>query len=165
MCLFILVILHQSPARDAQQGMGVHGSYISTPWTTAYPVPANVSIREAAAGLVQGLTALTIMTEAYPVKSGDVVFVHTIAGGLGLLLTQYAKSLGAKVVGTTSTKEKAEEAKKNGADCVILYKSEDTVQRVLEFTNGEGVDVIYDGVGKDTYVHARFRVKVLIVRG
>jgi len=88
--------------------------------------------------------------EAYKVKKGDTILVHTIAGGVGLLFAQIGQYLGATVIGTTSTPEKAELARKNGADHVILYRTEDTVQRVLEFTNGEGVDVIFDGVGKDT---------------
>lgn len=90
------------------------------------------------------------MTEAYDVKKGDYVFVHTVAGGLGLIFAQIAKHRGAIVIGTTSTQEKADIAKKHGADHVILYPTENTVERVLEVTNGEGVHVIYDGVGKDT---------------
>lgn len=92
------------------------------------------------------------MNEAYQVKKGDTVFIHTIAGGFGLIATQYAKYKGATVIGTTSRDEKAKLAKEYGADHVILYTKEDTVQRVLELTNGVGVDVVFDGVGKDTYV-------------
>jgi len=130
--------------------LGVHASYISVPWTTVYPVPASVPVCTAAASLIQGLTAITAFTDSYPVKANDTVFIHTISGGLGLLLAQYAHSIGATVIGTTSSKAKAEEAKKHGADHVIIYKEEDTVKRVLEITNGEGVNVIIDGVGKDT---------------
>lgn len=90
------------------------------------------------------------MTEAYYVKKGDIILVHTVAGGLGLLFTAYAKHRGATVIGTTSSLEKAEVAKSYGADHVILYKKENTVQRVLEITNGEGVHAVFDGVGKDT---------------
>jgi NADPH2:quinone reductase len=90
------------------------------------------------------------MEEAYTVRKGDIILVHTVAGGLGLLFAQLIKARGATVIGTTSTKEKAELAKANGADHVILYKDEDTVQRVLELTNGVGVDAVFDGVGKDT---------------
>lgn len=97
-----------------------------------------------------GLTAFTFMTEAYDVKKGDYVFIHTVAGGLGLIFAQIAKHRGAIVIGTTSTQEKADLAKKHGADYVILYPTENTVERVLEITNGEGVHVIYDGVGKDS---------------
>ena len=91
------------------------------------------------------------MNEAYDVKKGDIIFVHTVAGGLGLLFTAYAKSRGATVIGTTSTEEKAALAKSYGADHVILYTKEDFVQRVNEITNGEGVHAVFDGVGKDTY--------------
>lgn len=94
------------------------------------------------------------MTESYNVKKGDYVFIHTIAGGLGLLFSQIAKHRGAIVIGTTSTQEKAEIAKAHGADHVILYPVENTVDRVLEITNGKGVHVVYDGVGKDTFVFA-----------
>jgi len=99
---------------------------------------------------LQGLTVVTFVEEAYKVKKGDTILVHTIAGGVGLLFAQLGRYLGATVIGTTSTPEKAELAKKNGADHVILYRTEDTVQRILELTDGEGVDVIFDGVGKDT---------------
>ena len=85
-------------------------------------------------------------------QKGDTILVHTVAGGLGLLFAQLIKARGATVIGTTSTPEKAEIAKAYGADHVILYKQEDTVQRVLELTNGEGVHAIFDGVGKDTCV-------------
>ncbi len=95
------------------------------------------------------MTAVTFTTEAYDVQPGDYVLVHTVAGGLGLWLTQVLKHLGAIVIGTTSTEEKAAVAKTHGADHVILYKDEDVVARVLELTNGEGVHAIYDGVGKD----------------
>ena len=90
------------------------------------------------------------MTEAYNVQKGDVLLIHTVAGGLGLLFTQYAKSRGATIIGTTSTEEKAALAKSFGADHVILYPKENTVERVLELTNGEGVHAVFDGVGKDS---------------
>ena len=96
------------------------------------------------------------MNEAYDVKKGDTVFIHTIAGGFGLIAAQYAKFKGARVIGTTSTDTKAGLAKAHGADHVILYTKEDTVQRVLEITDGAGVDVVFDGVGKDTYVEFVF---------
>ena len=117
-----------------------------------YALPDNISTREGAAGLLQGLTALTFVTEAYKVKKGDSILVHTVAGGVGSLFAQLARRVGATVIGTTSTFEKAKFAKENGVDHVILYTQEDTVARVLELTNGEGVDAIFDGVGKTTYV-------------
>ena len=85
-------------------------------------------------------------------KKGDTILVHTVAGGLGLLFAQLGRHVGATVIGTTSTQAKADLAKANGADHVILYPVEDTVKRVLELTNNEGVDAVFDGVGKDTYV-------------
>ncbi|TEB38776.1 NAD(P)-binding protein [Coprinellus micaceus] len=118
---------------------GSHATYISVSWKHVFVVPEGVSTRVAAAALLQGLTVATFTEEAYKVKKGDIILVHTVAGGL------------ATVIGTTSTPEKAELAKAHGADYVILYKSEDTVKRVLEITNGQGVDAIFDGVGKDTF--------------
>jgi len=115
-----------------------------------YLIPDSISTLTAVSALVQGLTAVSFMEEAYNVQKGDIILIHTVAGGLGLLMTQLAKSRGATVIGTTSTPEKAALAKANGADHVILYKNEDTVARVLEITNGEGVHAVFDGVGKDT---------------
>ena len=111
-----------------------------------------MSPRVGAASLVQGLTALTFASEAYDVRQGDRVLVHTVAGGLGLWLAQVCKRRGAVVIGTTSTAEKAAVARAHGADHVILYRDEDVAARVLEITGGEGVHAIFDGVGKDTYV-------------
>ena len=135
-----------------QFGSGVHAEYVSVPWNSVYPVPDTVSTRVAAAALIHGATAVTFMEEAYNVQKGDIILIHTVAGGLGLTLCQLAKSRGAIVIGTTSTEEKAELAKQNGADHVIIYKKEDTVEKVLEITHGEGVHAVFDGVGKDTYV-------------
>ncbi|KAF8899277.1 hypothetical protein BD779DRAFT_1666974 [Infundibulicybe gibba] len=137
--------------RVAVDFLGTHATYISVPWKNVYPVPASVSNLTAAASLVQAITAVTFFEESYHVKKGDIILVHTVAGGLGLLFAQLARHIGATVIGTTSTKEKAEIAKANGADHVILYPVEDTVQRVLEITNGEGVHAVFDGVGKDTF--------------
>lgn len=136
----------------SQDFLGTHSSYISIPWRTVYPVPASISTKTAAAAILQSVTAVSFTTEAYDVQKGDIILVHTVAGGLGQLFTQLIKARGATVIGTTSTPEKAEIAKANGADYVILYPVEDTVKRVLEITNGEGVHAVFDGVGKDTYV-------------
>ncbi|EIN04575.1 NAD(P)-binding protein [Punctularia strigosozonata HHB-11173 SS5] len=138
-------------AKVATYQLGAYQEYISIPWNNAYPLPESVPLRTGAASLTQGLTALTFMTEAHNVKKGETIFVHTVAGGLGLIFAQIAKLRGATVIGTTSTPEKAELAKVHGADHVILYKDEDIVKRVKEITNGEGVDAIFDGVGKDTF--------------
>ncbi|KAJ6575469.1 NAD-P-binding protein [Mycena capillaripes] len=131
--------------------VGIHSDYASVSWKFIHVLPPNVSTRTAAAATAQGLTVVTFIEEAYNVRKGDTILVHTVAGGLGLLFAQLIKARGATVIGTTSTKEKAELAKANGADHVILYKEEDTVQRVLELTNGVGVDAVFDGVGKDTF--------------
>ncbi|EKM83957.1 hypothetical protein AGABI1DRAFT_110563 [Agaricus bisporus var. burnettii JB137-S8] len=131
--------------------MGTHATYISVPWKLALPVPASISTRVAAAATLQGITAVSFFEEAYKVKKGDTILVHTIAGGLGLLFAQLGRRIGATVIGTTSTPQKAELAKSRGADHVIIYTKEDTVQRVLELTNGQGVDAIFDGVGKTTF--------------
>nr|GAT59850.1 predicted protein [Mycena chlorophos] len=130
---------------------GLHADYVTVPWKIVHPLPDSASTKIAAAALLQGLTVVTFVEEAYKVQKGDTILVHTIAGGLGLLFAQVLKARGATVIGTTSTKEKAELAKANGADHVILYKDEDTVARVLEITNGAGVEAVFDGVGKDTF--------------
>ncbi|KAH8823564.1 hypothetical protein DL96DRAFT_1670936 [Flagelloscypha sp. PMI_526] len=120
-------------------------NYVNVPWLSTYPIPDSVDTRTASASLSSGLTALTFVEEAYNVQPGDTVFVHAVAGSFGLLLTQIAKHKGAIVIGTTSTEEKAKLAKENGADHVILYTKEDRLP------GGEGVNVIYDGVGKDSF--------------
>ncbi|KAJ7651579.1 hypothetical protein DFH06DRAFT_1207442 [Mycena polygramma] len=130
---------------------GCHAAYVASPWKSVHVLPEGVSTRTGAAALLQGMTALSFIEEAHKVQKGETILVHTVAGGLGLLFAQLIKARGATVIGTTSTKEKAELAKANGADHVILYKDEDTVQRVLELTNGVGVDAVFDGVGKDTF--------------
>ncbi|KAJ7459050.1 NAD-P-binding protein [Mycena galericulata] len=131
--------------------VGLHCDYVSIPFKGVHVLPAGISTKIGAAALLQGLTAVTFVEEAHNVQKGETILVHTVAGGLGLLFAQLIKARGATVIGTTSTKEKAELAKANGADHVILYKEEDTVQRVLELTNGVGVDAVFDGVGKDTF--------------
>ena len=130
--------------------MGSLQEYVAVDWYTAYPLPDKIPTRVAAAGLIQGLTTLAQVTESYYVNDGDTVLIHTVAGGVGLLHAQVAKARGATVIGTTSSTEKAELARAHGADHVILYKQENIVERVLELTNGEGVNVIYDGVGRAT---------------
>jgi len=134
-----------------KNALGSLQEYVAVDWrAAAYAILDQIPTRVAAAALIQGLTALTQVTEAYYVNDGDTVLIHTVAGGAGLLHAQLAKARGATVIGTTSSTEKAELARAHGADHVILYKQENTVERVLELTNGEGVNVIYDGVGKTT---------------
>ncbi|KAI0717241.1 NAD-P-binding protein [Cerioporus squamosus] len=132
-------------------GNGAFAEYMSALWTQVSSLPDLVSMRDGAAAMIQGFSALTLMTEAYNVQPGECVLVHTVAGGVGLCFAQLMAARGATVIGTTSTPEKAEIAKAYGAAHVILYKQEDVVQRVLELTGGKGVDVIFDAVGKDTF--------------
>ncbi|OJT09584.1 hypothetical protein TRAPUB_13961 [Trametes pubescens] len=132
--------------------LGVHAELISVPWAKVFPLPENVSLLTGAAAALQGLTVVTFIEEAYKLRAGDTVLIHTVAGGFGLILAQLAKHAGATVIGTTSTPEKAAVARAHGADHVILYTQENVVERVLALTGGEGVHVVYDGVGKDTFL-------------
>ncbi|KAI8143344.1 hypothetical protein BJV82DRAFT_612414 [Fennellomyces sp. T-0311] len=111
----------------------------------------DVSYETAAAIGIQALTAWTLVRESYPVQKGDYILVHAAAGGVGLLLCQLGRYLGAKVIGTVSTAEKAVLARENGADYVINYSEEDVVAKVNEITNGLGCHGVFDGVGKSTW--------------
>jgi NADPH2:quinone reductase len=133
--------------------IGVPGSYaerIAAPVERLVPVPANVSSEVAAASLLQGMTAHFLSHDSYPIEDGDWVLVHAAAGGVGLLLTQMAKLRGGRVIATTSTDEKAALASDAGANQVIAY--ENFAKRVREITGGEGMAVVYDGVGRDTFM-------------
>jgi NADPH2:quinone reductase len=114
------------------------------------PIPEGISDRIAAAAMLRGLTAHMLLHRVYPVRSGTVVLVHAAAGGLGLSVTQWAKRLGATVIGTVSSREKADLALARGLDHAILYREMDFVAEVRRLTSGEGVDVAIDGVGGDT---------------
>ena len=130
----------------------VDGSYaeqIAAPRAKIVEVPDGVSSEVAAAALLQGMTAHYLACDSYPVGDGDWVLVHAAAGGVGLLLTQIAKSRGGRVIATTSTAEKADLARKAGADEVIGY--EGFAERAREITGGDGVKAVYDGVGKTTF--------------
>jgi len=139
-------------ARVAVYSLGSHAEYASVIWHKVAVLPDAISTQLAAASLLMGLTAITHMTEAYDVQKGDTVLIYTVAGGLGLLYTQYAKARGATVIGVTSSSDKAELAKSYGADHVILYTSENIIDRVLEITKGVGVEAAFDTVGKDTFL-------------
>ena len=114
-------------------------------------LPQTIDCRTGAAMMLQGLTSAYLLRRTYCVQPGDTVLVHAVAGGVGLIACQWAKALGATVIGTVSTEAKAELARQHGCDHVIFYTREDIVQRVREVTGGEGVAVVYDGVGKDTF--------------
>ena len=114
-------------------------------------IPDDIEDDVAAAVLLKGLTAHYLVRRSHPIRAGECVLVHAAAGGVGLLLCQWAQHLGATVIGTVGTKEKAELAASHGCDHPILYTEEDFVARVRELTGGEGVAVVYDSVGKDTF--------------
>ena len=125
-------------------------------------LPDAVDFDVAASVMLKGLTAQFLITACYPVKAGDTVLVHAAAGGVGLLLGQWLKALGAISIGTAGSPEKAAMAKANGYGHVIEYRSEDFVARVKDITAGRGCDVVYDSVGKDTW---RGSLKCLRMRG
>ena len=114
-------------------------------------LPDSVDYDTAAAMMLKGMTVQYLLRRTFAVKPGDTILFHAAAGGVGLIATQWAKHLGATVIGTVGSQEKAELAKKNGCDHVILYREEDVAKRVREITKGEGVPVVYDGVGKATF--------------
>lgn len=115
-------------------------------------LPAAVSFEEAAAMMLKGLTAQYLLRRTYRLQSGDTILVHAAAGGVGLILCQWAKSLGATVIGTVGSDAKAALARSHGCDHPILYTRENVVERVKAITHGEGVPVVYDSVGRDTFV-------------
>ena len=130
--------------------MGGYAEYTTVPASMAYVIPAEVKPGVAAAALLQGLTALTLTHRIYQARKGDWALVHAAAGGTGLWLCQLLKALGAKTIGTAGTAKKIQLAKENGANFVINYLEEkDLVKRIEEITGGHGVDVVYDGIGKD----------------
>jgi NADPH2:quinone reductase len=114
-------------------------------------LPEGIDFRTGAAMMLQGLTSAYLLRRTYRVQSGDTVLIHAAAGGVGLIACQWAKALGATVIGTVSSETKAEVAKQHGCDHIIFYTREDVAKRVRELTGGEGVPVVYDGVGKDTF--------------
>jgi NADPH2:quinone reductase len=115
------------------------------------PLPPDFDFVQGAAFPLQGMTAHYLVYEFRHIKPGETVMIHAAAGGMGLLLVQWAKHLGARVIGTVSTEEKAAKAREAGADEIILYSKQDFVTESQRMTNGKGVDLIIDGVGKDTF--------------
>jgi len=139
---------------DTVAWTGVPGSYAgmnAVPADRLVKLPAGLSPKDGAAAMLQGLTAHYLVKSSYPLKKGDTCLVHAAAGGMGLLLCQMGKMLGATVIGTVSTEEKAALAKAAGADHVILYSRQDFEPEVKSITGGRGVDVVYDGVGASTF--------------
>lgn len=114
-------------------------------------VPDSLSLEQAASMLLKGLTAQYLLRQTYPVKKGDTILFHAAAGGVGLIAGQWARHLGATVIGTAGSDEKVKLALDNGYHHVINYRGENFVERVRQLTGGKGVDVVYDSVGKDTF--------------
>jgi NADPH2:quinone reductase len=134
--------------------MGPPGSYAEArvmPADRLMKLPPDVPDRVAAAMTLKGLTVRSLVRRTYPVKAGDAVLVHAAAGGVGLIMTQWLKALGATVIGTVGSDAKAELARGHGCDHVVIYTREDVPKRVREITGGAGVAVVYDSVGKATF--------------
>jgi len=130
---------------------GSYAEYAIVPATKLVPVPESVDTKTAAATMLQGMTAHYLTLSAYNLKKGDTALVHAAAGGVGLLLVQAAKMVGARVIGTVSTETKAELARQAGADEIILYTQSDFLAEVKTLTEGRGVNVVYDSVGATTF--------------
>lgn len=130
---------------------GSYAQYAVAPAWRLVPIPADVDFQQAAAAMIQGMTAHYLTFSTYPLKEGDTALVHAAGGGTGQLLVQIAKRRGARVIGTVSTEEKAVRAREAGADEVIIYTRVDFETEVRRLTNNVGVDVVYDSVGKDTF--------------
>jgi NADPH:quinone reductase len=130
------------------------GSYAElriVPSARVIPLPAGIDERTAASMMIRGMTARALLKDTYKVQPGDTIVIHAAAGGVGLIMCQWAKHLGATVIGTVSSDEKAAVARAHGCDHAIVYTREDFAERVREITNGEGVPVVYDSVGKATF--------------
>lgn len=130
---------------------GSYAEYAIAPAWRLIPIPTGVDSKQAAAVMIQGMTAHYLAFSTYPLKEGETALVHAAGGGTGQLLVQIAKRRGARVIGTVSTQEKAALAREAGADEVILYTQTDFEAEVKRLTNNVGVDVVYDSVGKDTF--------------
>ena len=134
--------------------MGAYADLRVMPASVLVPLPDAISFDTAAAMMLKGITAQYLLRQTYVVKAGDPILFHAAAGGVGLIVGQWAKHLGAVTIGTVGSPEKAELARAHGYDHVIDYKREDFVARVKEITRGEGLPVVYDGVGKDTFLRS-----------
>jgi NADPH:quinone reductase len=130
---------------------GAYAEYEAVPANRLVRVPAGITDHQAAAAMLQGMTAHYLTHSTYPLKKGETALVHAAAGGVGLLLVQMSKNIGARVIATVSTEEKAKLARDAGADDVIFYTKQDFEVETKRLTDGKGVHVIYDGVGKTTF--------------
>jgi NADPH2:quinone reductase len=131
---------------------GAYAEYAAVPAWRLVAVPEGVSAEQAAATMLQGMTAHYLTTSVYPLKAGETALVHAAAGGVGLLLIQLIKRIGARAIGTVSTEAKAALAREAGADELILYTTQDFETETRRLTDGKGVQVVYDSVGRDTFL-------------
>ena len=131
--------------------LGSYAEYAAVPADRLVKIPDGVSEREAAAAMLQGITAQYLIYDTYPLKKGETTLIHAAAGGVGLLLVQMAHNIGARVIGTVSSEEKAKLAREVGADEIIFYMQSDFEVETKRLTGGKGVDVVYDSVGKTTF--------------
>ena len=131
--------------------LGSYAEYAAVPADRLVRVPPGVGDREAAATMLQGMTAHYLCHDTYPLKKGETALIHAAAGGVGLLLVQMAHNIGARIIATVSTEEKAKLAREAGADEIILYTQSDFEAETKRLTGGKGVDVVYDSVGKTTF--------------
>jgi len=131
--------------------LGGYADYAAVPAVQLVPVPAVVSDQQAASAMLQGMTAHYLSHDTYPLKRGETALVHAAAGGVGLLLVQMAHNIGAHVIATVSTDAKAKLAQEAGADHIILYTQQDFEAETKRLTDGKGVHVVYDSVGKTTF--------------
>jgi NADPH2:quinone reductase len=131
---------------------GAYADRRTAPAKMLVPLPDGITDEQAAAMMLKGMTTQYLIRQTYVVQAGDTILIHAAAGGVGLILSQWAKHLGATVIGTVGSKEKAEIAKAHGCDHVILYKEEDFAARVAEITAGKKLPVVYDGIGKATFL-------------
>src|SRR5579872_2995731 len=131
--------------------LGSYAEYVSVPEEHLVPIPPSITDEQATAAMMHGLTAHYLANDAHKLKAGETALIHAAAGGVGLLLVQLAHAIGARVIGTVSSEEKGKLAREAGADEVIVFTRQDFEQEVKRFTDGKGVDVVYDGVGKATF--------------
>ena len=132
-------------------GFGAYAEAINLPAMRLVKLPDEISFEQAAAGLLKGQTTEYLLQRTYPLQAGQTCLFHAAAGGVGLIFGQWAKSIGATVIGTVGSEDKAELARAHGYEHVINYRTENVAERVRELTDGTGVPVVYDGVGKDTF--------------
>lgn len=135
----------------AGAGIGAYSEAANLPASRLSVIPEGVSDEEAAAMMLKGMTAQYLLRQTFRLEPGQTILFHAAAGGVGLIACQWAKALGATVIGTVGSEEKATLAKAHGCDHTILYRDEDIAARVKEITSGAGVPVVYDSVGKDTF--------------